>query len=134
MVLSIGGVVSTLEELVSSVSNRFKYSSEKLTSFSFHPVFVTAALASLLLSKFSKSTIMEINSLCWVEKSWMFECFHSNFSKEVFSMLFFWSSCIFSSISASSYIYTYIYIYIYMYTDPNYANPIQNQLIKDDQH
>ena len=53
LVQSVGWVVSILEKLVFSVSNRFKYSSEKLTSFSVRPVFVTSALASLLLSKFS---------------------------------------------------------------------------------
>ena len=66
LVQSVGGVVSILKELVCSVSNSFKHSSEKLTSFSICPVFVTSALASILLSKFSKSTIMETNSLSWV--------------------------------------------------------------------
>ena len=36
LVQGVGGVASILEELICSVSNRFKYTSEKLTSFSIH--------------------------------------------------------------------------------------------------
>ena len=66
---SIGGVVFILKELVCSVFNSFKYSSEKFSSFSIRLGLVTSALTLLLLSIFYKSTKMETSSQSWVEKS-----------------------------------------------------------------